>query len=131
MESSGLAGNQANINEGISFFEYGGANAILLWLEDSNSDVDAVLFDIYTSLVESQPDLSFSLFNEGDVTVETYTGQYLAFVTSTASEDDGWGIIGSWRCPSGTVFSLTVTGSDKTVVQIRFKRLVDGFSCGS
>ena len=131
VESSGLAGDDANISEGIIFFEYSGANSILLWFQDSDSDIDEVLSDNYTSLVESQPDLTFSLINEGNVTIESYAGQYLTFITNTASGDSGGGVIGSWRCEPGTVFALTVTGSDAAVVQIRFKRLLDGFACGS
>jgi hypothetical protein len=131
LESSGLTGDDASANEGIVFFEYDGANAILLWFEDSDSDIDAVLSDNYTSLVESQTNLTFLLITEGDTTVESYTAKYLTFITNEASGDSGGGIIGSWRCPPGAVFSLTVTGSDAAVVQIRFKRLLDGFACGS
>ena len=131
VESSGLLGDYASTSEGIIFFEYSGANSILLWFEDSDSDIDAVLSDNYTSLVESQPDLTVSLINEGNVTVESYAGQYLTFITNSASGNSGGGIIGSWGCPSGTTFALTVTGSDAAVVQIRFKRLLDGFACVS
>lgn len=131
VESSGLLGDDASTSEGIIFFDYSGANSILLWFEDSDSDIDAVLSDNYTSLVESQPDLTVSLINEGDVTVGSYVGQYLTFITNSASGDSGGGIIGSWRCPPGTTFALTVTGSDAAVVQIRFKRLLDGFACVS
>ena len=129
VESLGLLGDDASTSEGIIFFEYSGAHSILLWFEDSDSDIDAVLSDNYTSLVESQPDLTVSLINEGNVTVESYAGHYLTFITNSASGDSGGGIIGSWRCPSGTTFALTVTGSDAAVVQIRFKRLLDGFAC--
>jgi hypothetical protein len=131
VESSGLLVDDANISEGIIFFESSGANSILLWFEDSDSDINAVLSDNYTSLVQSQPDLTLSLINEGNVTVESYAGQYLAFITNSASGDSGGGIIGSWLCPTGTTFALTVTGSDAAVVQIRFKRLLDGFACVS
>ncbi len=131
VESSGLLGDDASTSEGIIFFEYGGANSILLWFEDSSSEIDAVLSDNYTSLVESQPDLAVSLINEGNMAVESYTGQYLTFITNSASGNSGGGIIGSWRCPPGTTFALTVTGSDAAVVQIRFKRLLDGFACVS
>jgi hypothetical protein len=130
VEGSGLSEDAATASEGIIFFEYHGANSILLWLEDSDSDIDAVLFDSYTSLVESQTDLTFSLDSEGDTTVDSNAAQYLAFVTNTVSGESGRGIIGSWRCQSGPVFSLTVTGADETVVAIRFKRLLDGFACG-
>jgi hypothetical protein len=131
VESSGFAGDDPNISEGIIFFEYSGANSILVWFQDSDSDIDEVLADNYTSLVEAQPDLTFSLINEGNVPVGSYAGQYLTFITNTASGDSGGGVIGSWRCEPGTVFALTVTGSDAAVVQIRFKRLLDGFACGS
>jgi len=129
VENSGLNGDQATAEDGIIFFEYGGANAILLWFEDNESDIDEVLSDSYTSLVESQSDLTFSLINEGSVAVGTDSGQYLTFVTNSASGDTGGGITGSWRCSLQTVFALTVTGADATVVQVRFKRLVDGFAC--
>mgnify|MGYP001215061889 CR=1 FL=1 len=131
VESSGLTEDTADVGEGITFFEYSGAKSILLWFEDSDSAIDEVLSDVYTSLDESQTDLTFSQISEGNVTVDSNAGQYLTFVTSTASGDSGGGIIGSWRCSTGPVFSLTTTGADAAVVQIRFKRLVDGFTCGS
>ena len=114
------------------FFEYGGVSAILLWLEGSESDVDSVLSDSYVALESAQPDLGFSLMNEGDLSVDSVTGKYIAFVTdSGVTESEAGGIVGSWSCGSGVVFSLTVTGSDAAVVQIRFRRIADGFTCGN
>ena len=128
-ESSGLVENNASIDEGVIFFEHGGANVILLWFNDTDSDLDAIIVDNYTSLTESQTDLTFATISEGYIEISSQTGQYLAFVTETASGDTQGGIIGSWRCPLGTAFSLTATGADATVVQIRFKRLLDSFTC--
>ena len=130
VESSGLVGDDANISEGIIFFEYSGANAILMWFEGNGSDIDSVLADVYVSLVESQPDLTFSLINEGSLVAESYSGKYLTFITNNPSGDTGGGVMGSWECSPGKVVSLTVTGSDAAVVQIRFKRLERGFTCG-
>ncbi|MCH2507898.1 MAG: hypothetical protein MK035_05445 [Dehalococcoidia bacterium] len=132
VEQSGLIKDQADTKEGIMFFEYGGVSAILLWLEGSESEVDAVLSDSYVALETAQPDLGFSLMNEGDLSVDSVTGKYIAFVTdSGVTESEAGGIVGSWSCGSGVVFSLTVTGSDAAVVQIRFRRIADGFTCGN
>ena len=132
LEKSGLSSANADVKEGIIFFEYGGANAILLWLEDESSSIDAILSDSYTSLDESQPDLSFTLITEGELATDSVAGKYVAFVADSGSgEDESGGLIGSWRCESDVVFSLTVTGSDAAVVQIRFKRILDGFACDS
>tara|TARA_Y100000590_G_scaffold454785_1_gene602183 strand:+ start:465 stop:1172 length:708 start_codon:yes stop_codon:yes gene_type:complete len=132
VEQSGLIKDQADTKEGIMFFEYGGVSAILLWLEGSESDVDSVLSDSYVALESAQPDLGFSLMNEGDLSVDSVMGKYIAFVTdSGVTESEAGGIVGSWSCGSGVVFSLTVTGSDAAVVQIRFRRIADGFTCGN
>ena len=132
VEQSGLVKDQADTKEGIMFFEYGGGSAILLWLEGLDSDIDAVLSDSYVALESTQPDLSFSLMNEGDLSVDTVSGKYIAFVTdSDIAESEAGGIMGSWSCGSGVVFSLTVTGFDAAVVQIRFRRILDGFTCGN
>lgn len=132
LEKSGLSSANADAKEGIIFFEYGGSNAILLWLEDESSSIDAILSDSYTSLDESQPDLSFTLIKEGELATDFVAGKYVAFVADSGSvEDESGGLIGSWRCEPDVVFSLTVTGSDAAVVQIRFKRILDGFACDS
>ena len=126
-----ISSEKADINEGAIFFEYSGANSILMWFEDTESDIDSVLSDTYTSFVQSQPDVTFSLEAEGDVTVDSKTGKYLSFSTTSSSGDNGGGIIGSWRCSPDKVFASTATGSDATVVQIRFKRLLDEFTCST
>ena len=131
IQKSGLSTDDPTSEEGIIYFEYGGANAILMWFIDANSQIDAVLVDNYTSLTTSQPDLTFSPFNEGSTLVSSVEAQFLAFTTTDLSAANGAGIIGSWRCNTETVYSLTATGSDLTVVQLRFKRLLDGFTCRS
>jgi hypothetical protein len=131
VENSGLSSDKADVSEGVIFFEYSGANSILMWFEDTESEIDSVLSDTYTSLVQSQPDVTFSLETEGDVTVDSNMGKYLSFTTTSSSGDSGGGIVGSWRCSSGKVFASTATGSDATVVQIRFRRLIDEFACNT
>ena len=131
LESAGLTEDDATSNDGILFFEYGGANSILLWFQDQDSTIDSVLSDNYTGLVESQPSITFALINEDEEIVDGNVGKTFAFVTTTESGSTGGGVIGAWRCTSGPVFALTVTGSDGAVVAIRFNRLLNGFTCSA
>lgn len=128
VESSGLLEENPQKEDGIIFFEYEGANSTLLWLKESQRE--ELLSDIYTQLVDAQPELTFSLINQGSVTVDTVEGSFLSFVSNTTKgETEGGGLTAAWECPNQTGYSLTVTGSDPVVLQIRFKRLLDGFTC--
>jgi len=133
VESLGLLQDEAREEDGIVLFEYEGAKSTLLWLGDT--DLDELLFDTYNQIVEAQSDLAFALISEriieeNALPVGSSEGKTLTFVSTAASGDvAGGGITGVWKCTTGRVFSLTVTGSDPVVLQIRFKRLLDGFSC--
>ena len=133
VESLGLLQDEAREEDGIVLFVYEGANSTLLWLGDT--DLDELLFDTYNQIVEAQSDLAFALISERIIEedalpVGSSEGKTLTFVSTAASGDvAGGGITGVWKCTTGRVFSLTVTGSDPVVLQIRFKRLLDGFSC--
>jgi hypothetical protein len=128
VESLGLLQDEAREEDGIVLFEYEGAKSTLLWLGDT--DLDELLFDIYNQIVEAQSDLAFSLISDGVIAVDSSEGKFLSFVSNAASGDVvGGGLTGVWKCTTGRVFSLTLTGSDPVVLQIRFKRLLDGFSC--
>jgi hypothetical protein len=130
IEEAGLTEQNASINEGIIFFEYDGANSILLWLKDSETDIKDFISDTYSSLSDSQAGITFSPINEGESEFGTVKYNYIAFVTKSESDDtQAGGIIGAWRCGADKVFSLTATGEDGAVVQIRFKRILDGLSC--
>ena len=130
IEEAGLTEQNASINEGIIFFEYDGANSILLWLKDSETDIKDFLSDTYSSLSDSQTGITFSPINEGESEFGTVKYKYIAFVTKSKSDEtQAGGIIGAWRCGTDKVFTLTATGEDGAVVQIRFKRILDGLSC--
>ena len=130
IEEAGLTEQNASINEGIIFFEYDGANSILLWLKDSETDIKDFLSDTYSSLSDSQTGITFSPINEGESKFGTVKYKYIAFVTKSESDEtQAGGIIGAWRCGTDKVFTLTATGEDGAVVQIRFKRILDGLSC--
>ena len=46
-------------------------------------------------------------------------------------DTEGYGVIGVWGCGGERIFALVVTGSDATVLQIRFHDLIDSFRCGT
>ena len=130
IEEVGLTEQNAAVNEGIIFFEYDGVNSILLWLKDSETDIKDFLSDSYSSLSNSQAGMTFSPINEGESEFGTVKYNYIAFVAKSESDEtQAGGIIGTWRCGTDKVFSLTTTGEDGAVVQIRFKRILDGLSC--
>ena len=55
---------------------------------------------------------------------------FLGFKTVDASSNASGGLIGSWTCQVSET-SLTLTGDDATLVQLRFDRLLDNFACAS
>ena len=126
--NSGLTESTASKSQGLAFFDYDGASSILLWIDDSETDIKDFLADSYGSLSESEPDVIFTPINQGDTKIDNVDSKFLAFVTESGSTQAG-GIIGTWRCDNGKLFSLTSTGLDGAVIQIRFKRILDGFSC--
>ena len=91
----------------------------------------AFLADTYNILRGSQPTLTFDPISDGDITVNEEQGVYGGFRTLDATAQAiGGGLIGAWACSEqGTAFRLTLTGEDATVVQIRFDRLLDNFTC--
>jgi len=134
VESSGLTSDSADNDQGSIVFESGGSNVTMLWFQEDNFDVDGVLSDIYTALTTSQSARTFSLINEGNRTIDedlnATSVKYLTFASvGTSESDQAGGITASWKCDTADAFSLTVTGGDAAVVQIRFKRILDGFSC--
>jgi len=130
IEKAGLTEENASVNEGIVFFEYDGANSILLWLKDSETAITDFLTDSYSSLSNSQTGITFSPINQGSSNFDTVNYEYIAFVTKSESDNtQAGGIIGAWRCGTDKVFSLIATGEDGAVVQIRFKRILDGLNC--
>ena len=128
IERYGLLGENPEKEDGIIIFEYEGASVTMLWLKES--EAEELLYDVYTQLVNAQPELTFNLINQGSLKIDSTDGSYLSFISNTSTgEARGGGLTASWKCLNEIGFSLTVTGSDPVVLQIRFKRLLDGFTC--
>jgi len=124
-------GSTADSSQGLMTFNYNGANIILFWQPQAGSTTQETIDLTYQLQQLGNPDRSFALFNNGDVTVDGSAGRYAGFLSTNASGGDATGgLIGAWTCAdSGTQLSMTATGPDSTALQIRFDRLISGFSC--
>jgi hypothetical protein len=131
LATAGLTGTEANLAEGVLTFTYKGASVLLYWLPADQQTPAAIVSSTYQSVVSNQPLVTFLPINEGEILVSGETGWYGGFVATDATgASAGGGLMGAWICPeSTTAFSLTATGPDATSIQIRFDRLISGFSC--
>jgi hypothetical protein len=133
VKTSGFLLAEPDAQQGVLTFGTGGVNVILTWLPPGDNPPLTLLGDTYDLLKAQQPSLSFQTIRDGEITVSQQQGVFGGFRTSSsAGATVGGGIIGAWICPaSGTGYTLTVTGDDAIIVQIRFDRLIDNFTCGS
>jgi hypothetical protein len=120
-------------NQGILLFEYKGVQAVLTWMPSDTHSVQDVQAQLMALLTSAQPENAFTILNEGSITVDGNQGTYGAFSTQNAETTvTGGGIIGAWVCEGqGITPALLVAGTDDTTVQIRFKRLIDSFTCAT
>ena len=133
VQSTGWTETEPSNPQGQLNFVSGGVSAILIWSPAGDLLALDYLVETYNILRGSQPDIIYSAVSEDELTVSGQDGIYGGFTASDASGAVvGGGIIGSWVCSGpGTAYRLTVNGVDATVVQIRFDRLVDNFTCSS
>jgi hypothetical protein len=126
-----LLEEDASANQGILLFEYKGTQAVLMWMTSTANSNQVVQAHLMALLTEAQPENIFTVITEGNITVDGNQGIFGAFSTQDAETVvTGGGIIGAWSCISqGIIPALLVTGTDDTTVQIRFKRLIDSFTC--
>jgi len=131
LATTGLTGTEADLAQGMLTFVYKGVSVLLYWLPAEQQTPPAIVSSTYQSVVSNQPSVTFRTINEGEILVSGETGWYGGFVATDSTGDGaGGGLMGAWICSeSKTAFSLTATGSDATSLQIRFDRLISGFSC--
>jgi hypothetical protein len=131
LATGGLTGTEADLAQGVLTFTYKGASVLLYWLPAEQQTPPAIVSATYQSVVSNQPSVTFLTVNEGEILVSGETGWYGGFVaTDSTGGSAGGGLMGAWICSeSETAFSLTTTGPDATSLQIRFDRLISGFSC--
>ena len=133
VKTAGLTGPEPDALQGILDFISGGVDVILIWGPQQERTPLTFLADTYNILRDSQPDLTFDPISDGEITVSSEAGIFGGFKTLDAnSAVVGGGLIGAWACAASEVaFRMILTGEDATVVQLRFDRLLDNFTCPS
>lgn len=128
---SGMTGDTADGKQGLITFHYNGADIAIFWLPATGDPPSTLLATTYQLLKDSQPSNTFTPISDGDVSVDGDPGKFVGFIARDPSGDNaGGGLIAAWDCQGlGLALALIATGPDATTLQIRFDRLVTGFSC--
>jgi hypothetical protein len=127
--ASGWLESEPDRTQGQIAFAFSGATVLLIWLPAGSSAPAQLVAAGFDILGDSQPALTFEAVSEGAIGVDGDEGAFGGFaVVDQSGNTLGGGLIGGWLC-DGTGFILSVTGSDSTVVQVRFDRVLYGFEC--
>ena len=131
VQPGGWTGAEPDTSQGMIKFPYEGVSAILVWYS-SDSTPQQLVADSYNLLKDSQPNLTFEGISDGAFPVSGETGVFGGFKVLDGGSTVGGGFVSCWVCSeSQSRYALTVTGPQATVVQIRFQRIVNQFSCSS
>jgi hypothetical protein len=127
----GWSGTTADSSQGLMTFNYNGADIVLFWQPQADSTPQETIDLTYQLQQLGNPDLLFASLSDGDITVAGSAGRFTGFLsTDSLGGNATGGLIGAWTCAdSGTQLSMTATGPDSTALQIRFDRIISGFSC--
>tara|TARA_B100000029_G_scaffold384371_1_gene379888 strand:+ start:1081 stop:1530 length:450 start_codon:yes stop_codon:yes gene_type:complete len=135
LEVSGLTEAEADESQGILKLNYNGADVVFYWQPNgSNADSEAQAEVALALLAASKPARIFTVISQGEISPDGQPGIYSGFLSTASNqstpttEGSGGGLIGAWQC-GATAFTMTVSGPDATVIQIRFDRLVENFEC--
>ena len=133
VQAAGWTEVEPSLTQGIIAFYYGGVNANIVWGPPEQRTALTFLADTYNVLRASQPAVTFESISDGDLTISDQEGVYGGFKAADVDGASlGGGLIGAWICEdSETAFRMTLTGEDATVVQLRFDRLLDNFTCST
>jgi len=131
VQPRGWTGAEPDTSQGMIKFPYEGVSAILVWYS-SDITPQQIVADSYNLLKDSQPNLTFEGISDGAFPVSGETGVFGGFKVLDGASTVGGGFVSGWVCSeSQSRYALTVTGPQATVVQIRFQRIVNQFSCSS
>ena len=118
--------------QGLISLGLGDVNALLSWIPEGNNEVLPLVNTTYQLLRDSQPGVTFETLQDGEISPSGEPGVFLGYRAVESSGANRGGLIGSWICSdTDTAFTLTLRGTDATLVQIRFDRILDTFACSS
>ncbi len=130
LDVSGLTETEADESQGILKLNYNGADVIFYWQQnESSSGPEAQVEAALALLSASKPTRTFTVISQGEISPDGQSGIYSGFLSTATAKNAGGGLIGAWQC-GDTAFTMTVSGPDATVIQIRFDRLAENFKCG-
>jgi len=127
----GWSGTTADTSQGLMTFNYNGADIILFCQPQAGATPQETIDMTYQIQRLANPDLLFASLSDGAITIDGSDGRFKGFLsTDSLGGNATGGLIGAWTCAnSGTQLSMTATGPDSTALQIRFDRIITGFSC--
>lgn len=130
VEANGWTEENPDNDQGIISFDYRGVKAFLSWYS-SASTPKQIVGRTYGQLLDGQPNLTFEPLKEGEMLISGEPGFFAGFRAIDATNSSvGGGLIASWVCPESQLrYSITTTGPQATVVQLRFQRIVEKFNC--
>jgi hypothetical protein len=133
VRAAGWTGPEPNAQQGTVSFASGGVNVALIWGPQEGRESLTFLADTYNILRTSQPGFTFDPISDGGIVVDREPGVFGGFKTlDSGGATVGGGLIGTWVCTlPQTAFRITLTGDDATLVQLRFDRVLDNFTCSS
>ena len=117
--------------QGMVQLEYSGVIVMLSWVPINGVTKEGLVSGMFDMLQGSQADLTLETVSESGFNVGLESGLVIGFKSSDKSGDvAGGGLIGAWNCvDEETSFTITVTGEDASLVQLRFNRLISNFEC--
>ena len=124
------AGGSVNAQGAINF-SLGEVNSVLTWVPQTGTDPLSLVSGTYGIIKSSQEGVVFDTITDGEITVSGQSGIFLGFKSTQESGSQlGGGLIGSWACAEAdTAYTLTLTGTDAPILQIRFDRMLENFTC--
>ena len=122
-------GGGPDTNQGLINFTAAGTAVIVIW-QPAQGQPLSILTGLGLGVLQaSQPSTTFTGIAEGTITIKNRETAFGGFAGSDSSGNAvGGGLIGAWSCEASD-FILIVTGSDSTLVQIRFDRMLENFDC--
>ena len=130
VQATGWTEESPDSEQGIVSFDYRGVKAFLSWYL-SDFTPKQIVGRTYGQLQDGQPNLMFEPIKEGDILVSGEPGFFAGFrVLDATNSVVGGGLIASWVCSESQLrYSMTATGPQATVVQLRFQRIIEQFTC--
>ena len=120
------------VQQGAVTFAYGAVNSVLTWTPQGDTALFALIDGTYGFVQDAQQGLTFETLIDGELSADSQLGVFLGFKAVDASGNASGGLIGAWTCPaSETSFTLTLTGDNTALVQVRFDEVIDGFGCSA